>query len=80
MTMQIGRLGSIVPSIVGCNWQPVGSPFVLGIEGEASYMKLQGSAFDPLRSPTLAAATPDVLGNGKIGNWYGMITGRVGYA
>ena len=64
----------------GCNWQPVGSPFVLGIEGEASDMKLQGSAFDPLRSPTLAAATPDVLGNGKIGNWYGMITGRVGYA
>ena len=53
----------------GCNWQPVGSTFVLGIEGEASYMKLQGSAFDPLRSPTLAAATPDVLGNGKIGNW-----------
>ena len=64
----------------GCNWQPVGSAFVLGIEGEASYMKSQGSAFDPLRSPTLAAATPDVLGNGKIGNWYGMITGRVGYA
>jgi outer membrane immunogenic protein len=64
----------------GCNWQPVGSPFVLGIEGEASYVKLEGSAFDPLRSPTLAAATPDVLGKGKIGNWYGMITGRVGYA
>src|SRR5262249_60338192 len=42
--------------------------------------KFQASAFDPLRSPTLAAATPDVLGNGKIGNWYGMITGRVGYA
>src|SRR5262249_13894408 len=64
----------------GCNWQPVGSAFVLGVEGEASYLKLQGSAFDPLRSPTLAAATPDVLGNGKIGNWYGMIGGRVGYA
>ena len=64
----------------GCNWRPVGSPFVLGIEGEASYVKLEGSAFDPLRSPTLAAATPDVLGKGKIGNWYGMITGRVGYA
>jgi hypothetical protein len=25
----------------GCNWQPVGSPFVLGIEGEAGYLKLQ---------------------------------------
>jgi outer membrane immunogenic protein len=51
----------------GCNWRPVGSPFVLGIEGEASYVKLEGSAFDPLRSPTLAAATPDVLGKGKSG-------------
>ena len=26
----------------GCNWQPVGSPFVLGLEGEAGYMKLEG--------------------------------------
>jgi hypothetical protein len=43
-------LGSSVTA--GCNWQPVGSAFVLGIEGEASYLKLQGSAFDPLRSPT----------------------------
>jgi hypothetical protein len=33
---------------LGCNWQPVGSPFVLGIEGEVGYMKLEGSAFDPL--------------------------------
>ena len=33
---------------MGCNWQPVGSPFVLGVEGEAGYMKLEGSAFDPL--------------------------------
>ena len=39
----------------GCNWQPVGSPFVLGLEGEAGYMKLEGAAFDPLRSPTLRA-------------------------
>ena len=40
----------------GCNWQPVGSPFVLGIEGEAGYMKLEGSAFDPLLNPTLPIA------------------------
>src|SRR5262245_12187844 len=64
----------------GCNWQPVGSPFVLGIEGEAGYLKLDGSGFDPLRSPTFNAITPDVLGTAKIGEWYGMITGRVGYA
>jgi outer membrane immunogenic protein len=69
---------------LGCNWQPVGSPFVLGIEGEAGYMKLEGSAFDPLINPTLPVSavrgSPDVLGRAKIGDWYGMITGRLGYA
>src|SRR6266850_6109432 len=25
---------------LGCNWQPVNSPFVLGLEGEAGYMRL----------------------------------------
>jgi outer membrane immunogenic protein len=68
---------------VGCNWQPVGSPFVLGVEGEVGYMKLEGSSFDPLISATLplggARNTPDVLGSAKVGDWYGMITGRLGY-
>jgi len=69
---------------VGCNWQAVGSPFVFGIEGEAGYMKLEGSAFDPLINATLPVTalrtTPDVLGSAKIGDWYGMVTGRLGYA
>jgi outer membrane immunogenic protein len=69
---------------LGCNWQPVGSPFVLGIEGEFGYLKLNGSAFDPLLNPTLPVtalrATPDVLGTARVGDWYGMITGRLGYA
>ncbi len=69
---------------VGCNWQPVGSPLVLGIEGEVGYLRLQGSSFDPLISPVLTVAAlrgaPDVLGNAKVGDWYGMVTGRVGYA
>ena len=65
---------------LGCNWQPVGSPFVFGFEGEVGFLELEGSAFDPLRSPTLPAITPDVLGSAKIGDWYGMITGRLGYA
>ena len=54
---------------------------MLGIEGEVGYLKLEGSAFDPLRSPNATAAiTPDVLGSARIGDWYGMITGRLGYA
>ena len=65
---------------LGCNYQPAGSAFVFGIEGEVGYMKLEGSAFDPLRSPTRVAVRPDVLGSAKIGDWYGMITGRLGYA
>jgi outer membrane immunogenic protein len=69
---------------LGCNWQPVGSPFVIGIEGEGGYMKLEGSAFDPLINPTLPVTavrgTPDVFGSAKVGDWYAMITGRLGYA
>ncbi|EJW11518.1 outer membrane protein [Rhodovulum sp. PH10] len=57
---------------LGCNWQPVGSPFVLGIEGEVGYISLEGSALDPF-DPTVTSST-------KIGDWYGMITGRLGYS
>ena len=69
---------------VGCNWQPMGSPLVFGIEGEAGYIRLHGSALDPQISSTLPVSalrrTPDVLGSAKVGDWYGMVTGRVGYA
>jgi len=69
---------------LGCNWQPVGSAFVLGIEGEGGYLRLTGSTFDPLINPVTTVAafrgTPDVLGSARIGDWYGMITGRIGYA
>ena len=63
---------------VGCNWQPIGSPFVLGIEGELGYLRLTGSAIDPTQ-PVLGLA-PSVTSNTRIGDWYGMITGRLGYA
>jgi outer membrane immunogenic protein len=74
----------IAGGTLGCNWQPVGSAFVLGIEGEGGYMNLKGSAFDPLISPTLTVAafrgTPDVQGTAQAGSWYAMATGRLGYA
>jgi outer membrane immunogenic protein len=64
---------------VGCNWQPVGSSFVLGVEGEAGYMRLNGQAFDP-NTIVSTQTTLDVLGRAKVGDWYGMVTGRLGYA
>ncbi|RAI33312.1 outer membrane protein [Rhodoplanes serenus] len=60
---------------LGCNWQPVGSPFVLGLEGEVGYMSLKGAAYDPTFLPAFAP-----LSAAKIGDWYGMITGRLGYS
>jgi len=64
---------------LGCNWQPVNSPFVLGLEGETGYMRLSGDAFDP-RTIISTQTVTDVLGSAKVGDWYGMVTGRLGYA
>ena len=64
---------------LGCNWQPVGSSFVLGLEGEFGYLKLSGEAFDP-NTLVGSQTTLDALGSAKVGNWYGMVTGRLGYA
>jgi outer membrane immunogenic protein len=58
---------------VGCNYQPVGSPFVFGLEGEIGYLHLSGSAADPVTGIDPIAST-------KVGDWYGMITGRLGYS
>ncbi len=59
---------------LGCNWQPIGSPFVVGLEGELGYLRVTGSALDPF--DTLFGITS----NTRIGDWYGMVTGRLGYA
>jgi len=64
---------------LGCNWQPTGSPFVLGLEGEVGYMHLSGQAFDP-NTIVRTQTTLDVQGSAKLGDWYGMVTGRLGYA
>ncbi len=57
----------------GCNWQPwAGTGLVLGIEGEAGYFQLSGSALEP--------NSVNVIGSSKMGNGYGLIAGRVGWA
>jgi outer membrane immunogenic protein len=64
---------------LGCNWQPAGSNFVFGVEGEVGYLHLSGQAFDPATIVATQTAL-DVLGNARVGDWYGMATGRLGYA
>jgi outer membrane immunogenic protein len=58
---------------LGCNWQPIGTPWVFGIEGELGYIDLSGSASVPF-GPNF------IFASAKIGNTYGMVTGRLGYA
>ena len=60
----------------GCNWQPIGTPFVAGVEGELGYLKLSGSSYDPLDP----AGPNNILSSTRIGDWYGMLAGRLGYA
>jgi outer membrane immunogenic protein len=64
---------------LGCNWQPVGSTFVLGLEGEFGYLSLKADTFDS-RTLGFTQTSLDVLGSAKLGNWYGMATARLGYA
>jgi outer membrane immunogenic protein len=59
---------------IGCNYQPFASRFVFGIEAEAGYLHLDGSAVDPL-SPFLPL---DTFSHTTIGDWYAVLAGRFG--
>ncbi len=58
---------------IGYNWQFPGSPFLVGIEGEVGYMRLTGSAPDPV-SPGL-----DTVSSARVGDWYAVLSGRLGW-
>ena len=58
----------------GCNWQGIGSPLVLGAEGELGYLKMTGSGVDPFD------VFSSIQSSVRVGDWYGMVTGRAGYA
>ena len=59
---------------LGCNYQT--GAFVFGVEGEAGYLRVKGSALDPL-SPFLPL---DTRSSTTFGDWYGVIAGRAGVA
>jgi outer membrane immunogenic protein len=67
---------AIAGGTVGCNWQPAGTQWVVGVEGEAGYLHSKRSVVDP-NSVALASDTTDST---KIGDWYGVVAGRLGYA
>jgi outer membrane immunogenic protein len=66
---------SIGGGTLGCNWQ-ANNWFVLGIEGEGGFLKVEGSALQPL----VGGGFGTVGDTAKIGTGYGLIAGRVGAA
>jgi outer membrane immunogenic protein len=59
---------------IGWNWQVPGSQWVFGIEGEVGSLRIRGSGPDPL------SAGLDTVSRSRIGDFYALITGRVGVA
>jgi outer membrane immunogenic protein len=64
---------------VGYNWQTPGSNFVFGLEGEAGYLNLHRSQQD-INAINSGFAFPDSINSSHIGDAYGVIAGRVGWA
>jgi outer membrane immunogenic protein len=65
---------------VGYNFQPVGSQWVFGIEGEVGYINLKRSVVDANAVAAFGPTTSNGIDSTKIGDWYGVIAGRLGYA
>jgi opacity protein-like surface antigen len=60
----------------GCNWHAPRSRFVWGAEAEAGYMRLTANAINPYSLPF----NGDTLDTTTIGNWFGALSGRAGWA
>ena len=65
---------------IGYNWQPVGSQFVLGIEGEVGYLRLRRSVVDANAIAAFGPTTTNGIDTTHIGDFYGVIAGRLGVA
>ncbi len=61
---------------LGCNWQAANSAWVWGAEAESGFMRLRGRAIDPYSAPF----NNDTIDTTTIGNWYGSVAGRFGFA
>jgi outer membrane immunogenic protein len=61
---------------LGCNWEAPGTPIVLGLEGEFGFLRSSVSVADP-NSATFGF---DTIDRTAIGDWYGVVGGRLGWA
>lgn len=69
----------IAGGTVGYNYQPVGAKWLIGVEGEAGYIHLARTVQD-INAINNGFAFPDSLDTTRIGDWYGVVAGRLGFA
>jgi outer membrane immunogenic protein len=69
----------IAGGTIGWNYQPVASNWLVGLEGEAGYIHLARTIQD-VNAINDGFAYPDSLDTTKLGDAYGVIAGRLGYA
>lgn len=68
----------IAGGTIGWNYQPAASNWLIGIEGEAGYIHLARTVQD-INAVNAGFAYPDSLDATRIGDWYGVIAGRLGF-
>jgi len=74
-----GLSGSVTGGgTIGYNYQPIGSSWLFGIEGEAGYVHVARRIQD-INAINAGFAFPDSLDNTRLGDWYGVIAGRLGF-
>jgi outer membrane immunogenic protein len=65
---------------IGYNWQVPNQKWVLGLEGEGGYLHARQSVLD-VNAPVVAGVqTPNGFDTTRLGDGYGVIAGRVGWA
>ena len=62
---------------LGCNFQMASTRIVFGVEAEAGVMRLTANIPNPY---TTAFGLTDTFDTTTVGDWYGAITGRLGYS
>jgi outer membrane immunogenic protein len=72
---------AIAGGTIGCNWQPGGTHWVVGVEGEGGYLHSKASVVDPNSLGVFPTGSgSDTVDLTKIGDWYAVVAGRLGYA
>lgn len=64
---------------IGYNWQPAGSQWLLGLEAEVGYIRLNRSVVDGNAIAAFGPASTNGIDTTRIGDWYAVLAARAGF-